>query len=377
VNTLNLIDNLNKGGGRPSQQNTVALQPTEFFAGAVVSPFKATEAELMAQYYKLQKKITSGARFIITQLGYDARKFEELRQYMDVNHPTIPLIGNVFVLSVPIARLMNKNMIPGCVVTDKMLSVLEAEKNQNRNNKELQLLRAAKLYGLLKGLKYNGVNIGGHGLEYSDIQYIIEKGEEESLNWQDIVEEFHYPQHNGFYFFEEDKTTGLNTEKPVDRAKTGSTKCSPRISFFSLVHRMVFDHKSLLFPMIRALAKIIDKSFLKKPFTYFEYGIKYMTNGCYFCGDCVMHELGFICPMSQCPKQQRNGACGGSRDGWCEVYPQKQKCIYVTMYSHFKAAERDSHMTGKYVPPCNWELYRTSSWLNYFNNRDYNCNKQQ
>ena len=377
VNTLKLIDNLNKGGNRPSQRGHAMLQATDFFAGAVVSPFKANEAELMAQYYKLQKKITSGARFVITQLGYDARKFEELRKYMDLTNPDIPLIGNIFVLSVPIGKLMNKNMIPGCVVTDKMLRMLEAEKTTSGNNKQLQLLRAAKLYGLLKGLKYNGVNIGGHGLDYSDMQYIIQKGEELSLNWPDIVEEFHYPQHNGFYFFAEDKSTGLNTSVPVNRMETGSTKYSLKNSFFTLVHKMFFDHKSLLFPLIRSIAQVIDKSFLKRPFTYFEYMTKKITNGCHFCGDCVIHELGFICPMSQCPKQQRNGACGGSRDGWCEVYPEQQKCIYVTMYALLKAADRDKHMTDNYVPPCDWELYRTSSWLNYFNNRDYNCNKQR
>ena len=377
VNTLKLVDNLNNGCSRPSNRGPNLLQATEFFAGAVVSPFKATEAEVMAQYYKLQKKIASGARFIITQLGYDARKFEELRQYMDLYNPDIPLIGNIFVLSVPIGKLMNGNMIPGCVVTDQMLSMMEAEKTTGGNNKELQLLRAAKLYGLLKGLKYNGVNIGGHGLDYSDMQYIIEKGEELSLNWQDIIEEFHYPQHNGFYFFEKDKSTGLNTNKPVNRAETGSTKRSLSFSFFSLIHRTFFDQKSLFFPIIRSIAQRIDKSFLRKPFTYFEYITKKITNDCQFCGDCVIHELGFICPMSQCPKQQRNGACGGSRDGWCEVYPEQQKCIYVTMYALFKTAERDQHMTGKQVPPCNWELYKTSSWLNYFNNRDYNCNKRQ
>jgi methylenetetrahydrofolate reductase (NADPH) len=376
VNTLKLIDNLNKGGSRPTQRGPDVLQATEFFAVAVVSPFKATEAELMAQYYKLQKKIASGARFIITQLGYDARKFEELRKYMDLTQLNTPLIGNIFVLSATVGKIMNKNMLPGCVVTDQMVRRLETEKAHNGTKKEWQLLRAAKLYGLLKGLKYNGVNIGGHGLDYPDIQYIIEKGEEVSLNWQDIAAEFHYPQDNGFYFFEKDTATGLNTNEPVDRVKTGISDSSVRFSFFSFVHRVAFDPESKLYPLIRYLAQKIDKSFLAKPFAYFEYMIKNITNGCQFCGNCVMHELGFICPMSQCPKQQRNGACGGSRDGWCEVYPREKKCIYVTMYSLIKPSDRDAHM-GKQFLPCNWELHKTSSWLNYFVGRDPNCNKQQ
>ena len=42
----------------------VVLAPTDFFAGAAVSPFKRTEPELMGQYYKLKKKIEAGAKFI-------------------------------------------------------------------------------------------------------------------------------------------------------------------------------------------------------------------------------------------------------------------------------------------------------------------------
>jgi len=47
------------------------------FPGCAVSPFKWTEPEAYTQYYKLCRKVASGARFIITQLGYDVRKFEE------------------------------------------------------------------------------------------------------------------------------------------------------------------------------------------------------------------------------------------------------------------------------------------------------------
>lgn len=367
VHALRMIAKMNAG-------TYTKLPATTFFAGAVVSPFKATEAETMAQYYKLHKKVANGARFIITQLGYDARKFDELRKYVDLHQLSVPLIGNIFVLSLPVAKLMNKNLIPGCVVTDSLVARLEAEAGQE-NKKELQLLRAAKLYAVLKGLKYDGINIGGHGLGYSDVQYIIDKGEELSGNWQDIARaEFDHPQESGFYFFEKDAATGLNASQPVDRSKTGASG-SFKQKLMDLVHAVAFDRKAPFYPVNRAVARYIDQSWLKKPFTIAEYTTKTMTNQCRFCGDCAMHELGFICPMSQCPKQQRNGACGGSRDGWCEVYPGRQKCIYVTMYEGFKKGGKEERMKDKYMPPCNWQLHRTSSWLNYFNERDYNSNQ--
>ena len=377
VHTLRMIEKMNKGLEIPVHKGSTTLKETEFFMGAVVSPFKAKEAELMAQYYKLHKKIANGAKFIITQLGYDARKFDELRRYMYLNNLNIPLVGNIFVLSLPVAKLMNKNKIPGCVVTDEMMFPLHDEKHRFGTSKEPQLLRAAKLYAVLKGLKYDGVTIAGHGLAYPDVQYILDKGEELAPNWMEFVKEFDYPQRDGFYIFEKDETTGLNTNNLVDRTKTGSKKSSILYVMFNWVHKIGFNQKSALFPMIRSTARMIDKLFLNKPFTYFEYMTKTITNECCFCGDCAMHELAFQCPMSQCPKQQRNGACGGSRDGWCEVYPEKQRCIYVNMYEKFKAAGKEESMKEGYIPPCNWDLYRTSSWLNYFNDRDYNSSNQE
>lgn len=368
VHALRMITKMNAG-------DYSKLPATNFFAGAVVSPFKLTEAETMAQYYKLHKKVDNGAKFIITQLGYDARKFDELRKYVDSYRLAVALVGNIFVLSLPVARLMNQNLIPGCVVTDSLVDKLAAEADKS-NKKELQLLRAAKLYAVLKGLKYDGINIGGHGLGYADVQYIIEKGEELSADWQEIAAaEFDHPQAGGFYYFEKDQATGLNTCQPVDRSQTGSARSSLKQSLMDVVHEVAFDAKAPLYPVNKAIARYVDRSWLKQPFTLAEYTTKTMTNECRFCGDCAMHELGFICPMSQCPKQQRNGACGGSRDGWCEVYPGKQKCIYVTMYEGFKGRGKEERMKSKYMPPCNWDLHRTSSWLNYFNDRDYNSNK--
>jgi methylenetetrahydrofolate reductase (NADPH) len=60
-----------------------------------VSPFKQTEAETFAQYYKLCKKVGTGAEFAITQVGYDARKFEELIRMQHDFGTTIPTLGSV------------------------------------------------------------------------------------------------------------------------------------------------------------------------------------------------------------------------------------------------------------------------------------------
>jgi 5,10-methylenetetrahydrofolate reductase len=58
-----------------------------FFTGCAVSPFKQTEAETFTQYFKLCKKVGAGAEFAITQVGYDARKFEELIRIQKISAP--------------------------------------------------------------------------------------------------------------------------------------------------------------------------------------------------------------------------------------------------------------------------------------------------
>jgi methylenetetrahydrofolate reductase (NADPH) len=54
-----------------------------FWISVAVSPFKYTEADCAYQYLKLEKKIAAGADCVITQLGYDTRKFLELKRYLD------------------------------------------------------------------------------------------------------------------------------------------------------------------------------------------------------------------------------------------------------------------------------------------------------
>lgn len=84
---------------------------------------------------------------------------------------------------------------------------------------------------------------------------------------------------------------------------------------------------------------------------------------CQLCGQCILHYSGMTCPMT-CPKNLRNGPCGGVRlNGHCEVKPE-MRCVWVDAY------ERAQKMPiwGKELlteqPPINWQLQGTSSWIN-------------
>jgi len=368
VQVMELVSAMNQGLEVSGLQGTARLQPCDFWAGSVVSPFKATEAELMNQYYKLYKKIDRGAHFIVTQLGFDARKFHEVLKIAKNYKPDIPVIGNIYVLPFGAGKTMNSNRLPGCVVTDQLLNELDRERMADDKGVEARLLRAAKMYAFMKGMGFDGVHLGGHNLKYEQVKFIIERGEELSGEWMKLLPEFEYPQPGGFYYFTPDPATGLNTDTPAERRSVEPdlpVDFNYRIMRF--IHHLFFTPDKNLFPLMRRYYEGI-----KDPRKYrLEHFLKVIANDCKDCGDCALLDLAYLCPMSQCPKNQRNGACGGSHDGWCEVFPTEKKCIWVKAYSWLKAYGEEENLKEMYLPPVNWDLYQTSAWYNYFTGRDH------
>ncbi len=67
---------------------------------------------------------------------------------------------------------------------------------------------------------------------------------------------------------------------------------------------------------------------LEKPVAIVEKIVKGALFDCQMCGQCVLSSTGMSCPMN-CPKEIRNGPCGGVRaDGYCEVKPE-MRCVWV------------------------------------------------
>jgi len=129
VALLDMLDEMNQGvwttPGRTGE--ATGLPRTHFFLGAAVSPFKQQERELLPQLCKLARKVAVGAKFIITQVGYDSRKLHELQQYCALREIDVPLIANVYVLSAPTARSFHRRMVPGVVVNDTLLALAEKQ----------------------------------------------------------------------------------------------------------------------------------------------------------------------------------------------------------------------------------------------------------
>ena len=155
VQLFMLLDELGISAGlnkSPETQNAIE-NSVNIVKGCVVSPFKSLESEQVWQYEKLKRKIEVGADFVITQLGYDIRKFDELVRFCALQNINVPLVANIFITDPEAAQLLLKKNIPGVKVPGRLLYTLAREENTSQE-KEQQFTRAAKTMAVLKGLGY-------------------------------------------------------------------------------------------------------------------------------------------------------------------------------------------------------------------------------
>ena len=101
---------------------------------------------------------------------------------------------------------------------------------------------------------------------------------------------------------------------------------------------------------------------VEKPITFIEKHVKGFLFDCQMCGQCALHDTGMSCPMN-CPKQLRNGPCGGVRaDGGCEVKPE-MRCVWVEAWRGNQAMKEDPASILAVQFPVDYRLKGRSSWL--------------
>jgi methylenetetrahydrofolate reductase (NADPH) len=90
-----------------------------------------------------------------------------------------------------------------------------------------------------------------------------------------------------------------------------------------------------------------------------ELAVKGPLWGCRMCGNCLLQETAFICPM-ECPKGLRNGPCGGSTAEKCYV-DETRPCIWYRIYRRsFKMGRQDKLL--EILPPIDWDKAGTETW---------------
>lgn len=66
---------------------------------------------------------------------------------------------------------------------------------------------------------------------------------------------------------------------------------------------------------------------------------------CKACGQCELGWTGGICPVTMCAKGLINGACGGAKNGKCEV-SHENECAWVMIYERLKDIDQLENMVA-------------------------------
>jgi hypothetical protein len=105
-----------------------------------------------------------------------------------------------------------------------------------------------------------------------------------------------------------------------------------------------------------------------RAFTWLEKHTKSALFGCAMCAQCALPVTAYACPMT-CPKQLRNGPCGGVMpNGDCEVYPGL-RCVWLIAYERAEAGNAIADLR-RLQRPIDQRLWGRSSWVNYWRGRD-------
>jgi methylenetetrahydrofolate reductase (NADPH) len=363
VQLVQLIDELRRGG-------------MAFHAAVAVSPFKYIEADCVYQYLKLQKKIAAGADLAITQVGWDAWKFAELMRYLADRGLAVPVLGNVYVLGPKAAERMATGQPPGCWVSPALLETVRAESAGKDGGLRARLERAASTVAVLRGLGYAGAYLGGTH-DASQVAWIIRRSEELGPRWEELAAALSYGDPDGFYLHGRPSARWpAGASAPGDaspaapRGEAGTPEPSrtlvPRA--LDLLGRLLpVTRDTWLRRLLRALMVWVDRRpRLAAALERVELGIKKPVFGCEACGNCVLGHMEYVCPET-CPKHMRNGPCGGTHLGRCEVVDRP--CIWVSVYHRARSSGRVDDLQV-YIPPPDRSLRGTSSWVNYFLDRD-------
>jgi hypothetical protein len=148
----------------------------------------------------------------------------------------------------------------------------------------------------------------------------------------------------------------------TDSARPFPPRTSARA--MNALHR-VLDRNPVWYAASVALMKTPP---LYRAFTFVERAVKKQLFGCRMCGQCALPVTAYACPMT-CPKQLRNGPCGGvGPDGSCEVYPG-MRCVWLMAYERADQEGRLGDLR-RLQRPIDQRKWGQSSWVNYWLGED-------
>ena len=285
-------------------------------------------------------------------------------------------------MSLPVARFFRSGKIPGVVISDSMLELCQARAQGPDRGRQFFLELAAQQIAVFRGLGFRGAYLGGvHSME--QINAILEL--EASFgpdDWRQFARELQFPRADEFYLYEQDAESRLaDTARKngsyvrslaAPRRRTASVSVAYRFSKW--MHDWLFTPGTFFFRLgKRIYGSSRNQQQGPAALRVLEHVSKSAMFGCKDCGDCSLPDIAFLCPESRCAKNQRNGPCGGTRDGKCEV--DDFECIWARAYDRLKYEGSEQALLD-HVPVIQDESLRgTSSWGNLYLGRDHHSKR--
>ena len=131
----------------------------------------------------------------------------------------------------------------------------------------------------------------------------------------------------------------------------------------------VYDSAKVVLQWLYPGLQRISPTFAAKFMLWNEEVVKGYLFNCQMCGQCILHSTGMTCPMN-CPKNLRNGPCGGVRpNGHCEVIPEIM-CVWVQAWERSQTMPTYGDEIMGLQPPVNRSLQGSSAWINLFEGID-------
>jgi len=291
-------------------RNLKATYGNGMHLGCVVNPFKYNPIDLFWQYFKLIKKLNQGAEFLVTQLGWDMLKLQELRWYLEFRSQHVPSIARILMLTPEKVESICSGKYPGVNISPDFQIILQNELKYSFTQFEAAQWRRIQLQAAgCRLLGYSGIQLAG--IERPDKIRIAAARISEALeefkhfdDWKKAYLEYlaraemsPYPYR--FYLFNQLFSQAYAESEPrMNDASVPQTSWKER--FYYKLCRFMFSHS--------------DKQTASEHFM-----TKKLLVHCTGCKSCRLPQTCYICPNT-CPKGMANGPCGGTKvDGKCEV----------------------------------------------------------
>ena len=152
---------------------------------------------------------------------------------------------------------------------------------------------------------------------------------------------------------------------PVSFAPDGRRRRTLSVKYWSIRHSRLLETFYSAFEKVLLLAaplfSLIGHQRLERPVAALERGVKGALFDCRMCGACALSSTGMSCSMN-CPKQLRNGPCGGVRaNGNCEVIAD-MPCVWVKAWEGSRQMAAGDKIFDVQKPVDN-SIKETSTWL--------------